>query len=225
MASSTVSENTEMQSSVRQAGTSPAVEISPRLGFSPTMLLSIAGTRPLPAVSVPSASGTSPADTATADPELDPPGIEIAAHRIDGNAIGRAHADEAGGELIEIGLADDDGAGRAQFCDRRRILRRHIGEGRAGGGGRHAQRVDIVFHRDGHAVKRKLRGILLRQRFGFRQRVLFVAQADEDGGIVVVADALIAARDGLRRRHGAGAVRGDDRGNGFSQLMPRPWVG
>src|SRR5260370_42087316 len=75
MASSTVSENTEMQSSVRQAGTRPAVEISPRLGFKPTILLSIPGTRPLPAVSVPSASGTRPAATATADPDLDPPGI------------------------------------------------------------------------------------------------------------------------------------------------------
>ena len=109
-----MSENTDTQSSVRQAGTRPAVEISPRLGFSPTMLLSIAGTRPLPAVSVPSASGTRPADTATAEPELEPPGIEIAAQRILGNAVGRAHADEAGGELVEIGLADDDGAGRAQ---------------------------------------------------------------------------------------------------------------
>ncbi len=60
-ASSTVSENTETQSSVRQAGTTPKVETRPRLGFSPTMLLSIAGTRPEPAVSVPSAIGTSPA--------------------------------------------------------------------------------------------------------------------------------------------------------------------
>ena len=34
-----------------------------------------AGTRPDPAVSVPSASGTNPAATATAEPELDPPGI------------------------------------------------------------------------------------------------------------------------------------------------------
>src|SRR5947208_16237378 len=74
MASSTVSENTEMQSSVRHAGTSPAVEIRPRPGFRPTMLLSIAGTRPLPAVSVPRGGGTSPADPAPADPELDPPG-------------------------------------------------------------------------------------------------------------------------------------------------------
>jgi hypothetical protein len=39
------------------------------------MLLSIAGTRPEPAVSVPSESGTNPAATATADPELDPPGM------------------------------------------------------------------------------------------------------------------------------------------------------
>ena len=46
-----------------------------QLGFNPTMLLSIAGTRPLPAVSVPSASGTSPAETATAEPELEPPGM------------------------------------------------------------------------------------------------------------------------------------------------------
>src|SRR6202165_5366996 len=76
IASSTVSDNTDTQSSVRHAGTTPAVEISPRLGFSPTMLLSMAGTRPEPAVSVPSASGTNPADTATADPELDPPGIK-----------------------------------------------------------------------------------------------------------------------------------------------------
>ena len=39
------------------------------------MLLSIAGTRPDPAVSVPSATGTIPAATATAEPELDPPGM------------------------------------------------------------------------------------------------------------------------------------------------------
>ena len=78
MASSTVSENIDTQSSVRQAGTTPAVEIRPRLGLRPTILLSIAGTRPDPAVSVPSASGTSPAATAMADPELDPPGMRSA---------------------------------------------------------------------------------------------------------------------------------------------------
>ena len=76
-ASSVVNANTETQSRVRQAGTTPWVETSPRLGLRPTMLLSMAGTRPEPAVSVPSASGTSPAATATAEPELDPPGISF----------------------------------------------------------------------------------------------------------------------------------------------------
>src|SRR5882672_8735468 len=73
-ASSTVSAKTDTQSSVRQAGTTPAVDSMPRLGFRPTVLPSPAGTRPEPAVSVPSANGTSPAATATPEPELEPPG-------------------------------------------------------------------------------------------------------------------------------------------------------
>ena len=163
MASSTVSENTEMQSSVRQAGTSPAFEISPRLGFSPTMLLSIAGTRPrargIGAERQRHQAGGNRDRRSRARSARN----EIGADRIDGDAVGRAHADEAGRELVEIGLADDDGAGRAQFRDRRRILRGRLGERRAGGGGRQALRVDIVLHRDRHAVKRKRRGILRRQ--------------------------------------------------------------
>ena len=51
-----------------------SAETSPRLGFSPTILLKAAGTRPEPAVSVPSAKLHNPAATATAEPELDPPG-------------------------------------------------------------------------------------------------------------------------------------------------------
>jgi len=57
-------------------------------------LLSIAGTRPEPAVSVPSASGT----------------MQIAPHWIPRRRIGRAHSDQAGSKLIKIGLSDDDGA-------------------------------------------------------------------------------------------------------------------
>ncbi len=64
----------DTQSSERQAGTTPAALTSPLVGFSPTMLLKAAGTRPDPAVSVPSAKLTNPAATATAEPELDPPG-------------------------------------------------------------------------------------------------------------------------------------------------------
>ena len=64
----------ETQSSVRQAGTTPRTDSAPRVGFSPTMLLSAAGTRPEPAVSVPSAKVTMPRATATAEPDDEPPG-------------------------------------------------------------------------------------------------------------------------------------------------------
>ena len=72
-ASPQLAANIETQYSVRHAGTTPAVLIAPRVAFKPTMLLKDAGTRPDPAVSVPSENETSPAATATAEPELDPP--------------------------------------------------------------------------------------------------------------------------------------------------------
>ncbi|MNP61382.1 hypothetical protein D3C76_1565610 [compost metagenome] len=61
------------QSRERHAGTTPAVEINPLVAFSPTRLLSDAGTRPLPAVSVPRAKLASPSATARDEPELEPP--------------------------------------------------------------------------------------------------------------------------------------------------------
>ena len=73
-ASSTHGANTEIVSSERQAGTMPRADTLPSVGFSPTMLPNAAGTRPDPAVSVPSANGTIPAATAHAEPDDDPPG-------------------------------------------------------------------------------------------------------------------------------------------------------
>src|SRR5213593_2767748 len=87
-ASSTVRANTDTQSSVRHAGTTPAVDTRPRLGLRPTILPSAAGTRPEPAVSVPSASGTRPAATAIAEPELDPPGINAGSNGLRGMPYG-----------------------------------------------------------------------------------------------------------------------------------------
>jgi hypothetical protein len=63
----------DTQSRVRQAGTTPRVLNRPRVGFSPTILLNAAGTRPDPAVSVPREKLTKPLATATAEPALDPP--------------------------------------------------------------------------------------------------------------------------------------------------------
>jgi hypothetical protein len=65
--------NTETQSRLRHAGTTPRTLTEPRVGFNPTISLNAAGTRPEPAVSVPSANGTVPSATTTADPELEPP--------------------------------------------------------------------------------------------------------------------------------------------------------
>src|SRR3546814_4150928 len=62
-ASATVSAKTDTQSSVRHAGTTPRVLSQPLVGLSPTMLLKPAGTRPEPAVSVPSAKAASPRAT------------------------------------------------------------------------------------------------------------------------------------------------------------------
>jgi hypothetical protein len=87
-ASSAVSANTETQSSERQAGTTPRVLKRPRVGFSPTMLLKAAGTRPDPAVSVPRAKLTRPAATATAEPELEPPGMNRASKGLRGTPYG-----------------------------------------------------------------------------------------------------------------------------------------
>ncbi len=52
------------------------------------MLLKPAGTRPEPAVSVPSAKATSPRETTTAEPELDPPLIRSASKVLLGRPYG-----------------------------------------------------------------------------------------------------------------------------------------
>ena len=83
-ASATSRVNTLTQSSERQAGSTPLVPISPRVGFSPTIPFIAAGTRPEPAVSVPRAKVTVPEATATALPELDPPLIRSPPNTLSG---------------------------------------------------------------------------------------------------------------------------------------------
>ena len=73
LASRAVAVKVVTQSRVRQAGTTPAVEISPLVALSPTRLFSAAGTRPDPAVSVPKAKLATPSATASDDPALEPP--------------------------------------------------------------------------------------------------------------------------------------------------------
>src|SRR5471030_2983013 len=88
-ASPMVIANTDTQSNVRHAGTTPVLLKAPRVGLMPTMLFKPAGTRPEPAVSVPSANGTRPRATTEAEPELDPPDTNSALNVL--VEIGRAH--------------------------------------------------------------------------------------------------------------------------------------
>ncbi len=132
--------------------------------------------------------------------------------RVARNAVGRAHAYQPGRELIEVGLADDDGAGALEAGDAGRVPRRLIGEGRAAGRGRQALDVDIVLDRDRHAVEREI-GVAFRgERLRARARVGLLAQHDEDGGIAVGADARVAVGDGRLRARFAGTMRRHDRG-------------
>ena len=60
----------------------------PLVGFNPTILPNAAGTRPDPAVSVPSAKDTIPAATATAEPDDDPPGTRVGSNTLRGVPYG-----------------------------------------------------------------------------------------------------------------------------------------
>src|SRR5262249_59515658 len=58
-----------------EIGTIPVLLIRPTVGLMPTMPQACAGLTIDPSVSVPTASGASPAATATAEPELEPDGL------------------------------------------------------------------------------------------------------------------------------------------------------
>ena len=75
------------------------------------MPLKAAGTRPEPAVSVPRAKSTRPSATAVAEPELEPPLMRVGVVGVADGAVGGAGADQAGGELVEVGGAEEEGAG------------------------------------------------------------------------------------------------------------------
>ena len=72
-----------------------------------------------------------------------------------GNAEGAARADEAGRELVEIGLAHAQGPGGFELRHDICRMSRSIGKGRAAGGGFEPVDVDIVLHREGNARQRK----------------------------------------------------------------------
>ena len=134
--------------SVRQGGHNAGWwRARPRLDFQPDDAFSAAGTRPDPAVSVPSAKGTMPCATATAEPLDDPPGTIAgvaarcaARHRASARRQGRWRTGRGwscrwGSRRPPRSRATDEGV-PGPACLRRR-------PDTASGGG-HAGHVDVV---------------------------------------------------------------------------------
>ena len=150
--------NTLTQSSDRQAGTTPLVPTSPRVGLSPTIPFSAAGTRPEPAVSVPSANDDQAGRDRDRAARAGPAGDQVAAEHALAAPVRGAGAGQAGGELVQVGLADDDRAGVEQPAHAVRVPGRGVAERRAGRGGGQPGDVDVVLDRERDAEQRRQLG-------------------------------------------------------------------
>ncbi len=131
-------------------------------------------------------------------------GIALERPRIAHRAVVTGGRGAAVGELVEVQLAEHDGASRVQSPRHFRVLRRDAvvvdaaGRGRAYAGG-----VDVVLERDRHPVQRAAGrgGRQCVERFGARQRRL-AADGDERVQLRVVGgDAIEARRHEFSGRH------------------------
>ncbi len=93
------------------------------------------GHAPEPAVSVPRAMGTWPSATATADPDDEPPGTSAASNGLRGTPYGRAGSHQAGGQLVQVGLAHVERARGQQPLHHGGRLGGHPARPRQAGGG------------------------------------------------------------------------------------------
>jgi hypothetical protein len=146
-------------------------------------------------------------------PPLDPAGI---APRIVGVArlpAQRADGDDAGGQLVQVRLRDDDRARGPQQRHLPRVVRRHEtrqGDGRAGG--RQVERVEVVLQHDGDAVQRPARagaGALRvqRGRLPSRPRVKRDDAVERGAVVLVRGDARQVRIHQLHRGDAAGGQR------------------
>lgn len=91
----------DTQSRLLQAGTTPFVLSTPRVGLKPIKLLNDAGHGLILRVLVPKEKVTRPNATATAEPEPTT-GNVLRLDRVRRHTVGAACADETGGKLIEV---------------------------------------------------------------------------------------------------------------------------
>ena len=90
-------------------------------------------------------------------PGTRPAGDVFFAERIGHGAVWRPRAHQPGGELVQVGLADQDGAGGFELLHHRGGARGNVGERGTGRGGRQAGDVDVVLDRVRNAVQRQAR--------------------------------------------------------------------
>jgi hypothetical protein len=135
--------------------------------------------------------------------------VEHAARR----AVGRTDADQPGGKLVEVGFSYYKRAGRAQPAHHLGVRGGVVGKRRASGGGGQPGRVEIILHRERHAVKRQLLPVRASplERGGLREHILLVTQADPDMIVAPGGDAGVDLADDLHGR-GAGRVGRGQRG-------------
>ncbi|KAG1448494.1 hypothetical protein G6F57_016835 [Rhizopus arrhizus] len=74
-------------------------------------------------------------------------------------AVRRTRAHKACGELVQVGLADQDGSGGPQALHHRRVLARRVREFGACGRRRPACGVDVVLDGEWHAIQRQARQV------------------------------------------------------------------
>ena len=74
-----------------------------------------------PPVSVPTLASAMPAATLIADPPLDPPGERVTSCGLCAGPEGRLLVGDAERELVQVGLADEHGAGAPQLRDDGRV--------------------------------------------------------------------------------------------------------
>ena len=104
------------------SGTIPVVGRSSSDGFRPTVPQTAEGMRTEPPVSVPTDAKHIPSTSATAEPPLDPPGDRERIARVPHRPERGLFARRAERKLVQVGLADDDGACLAQARRRGRVM-------------------------------------------------------------------------------------------------------
>ncbi len=116
-------------------------------------------------------------------------------------AVGTAGADQAGGELVQVGLAEDDRAGRAQPRHRGRVGRGPVGVRRGARARGQAGDVDVVLDGRDQAGQRQRRI----DPGGLGEHLVAGSEVDPDLGPARAADAVVGGLDACGRRHGAHA--------------------